>query len=348
MKLIKKNKFLIFVLILIYIFSVQFISLNDRMYFVSKQRDALHKQEAISVDYLTNRQLELKENIQLKQEMFQKIRGIYKTVMLTEEVDVENIQREIIFVPKQDLKELQFPVFNKRPGKGAWVGKNVIKELADKNSIEVNGEKIKIIGILGEKGVTNGTFDASIVLPYEDYAYLGDNALSGTISVFDSLATIPDLQEEITSFFSENIESTDINDILRMKTSDIEKIEAEMLSFLGTMFLLLGISLILLTFFWLEEHRYEYAIRKLVGATNMTLLKENMMEMFRLVSLTIGIATILHLISIYMDFPFLNQIRFIFYILIISLFCLFGCLVAITTLYYFRKVAAIDIMKEGG
>ncbi|AQY49613.1 hypothetical protein UE46_00050 [Listeria weihenstephanensis] len=352
MHTIKKNKFLLFVLIILFLVAIQFINYNDRMYFVTKHQQNLYEGPISSIDFTRDRNDTKVAYLEKKKALYKEVLNKFDATIFQEEANINNQRMELLMVPSKQVQYFNFPILRGKSilnytNKVALVGKNVRNKLANKERIDINGIMYKVIGTLGAKGVINGSFDASIVIPYE--AYVPDEysytSAANNISVYgtnnnDAVIKI------VQPYFKNYQEGVDVVQILNMKTKDSETLMIGMKNFLFSMFIMLFISVIMLSYFWIEEHRMEFAVRKLVGSTNLSLFWRTLKEMIVIALLAFAIGSCVHMLAIFFDLPFLNQVRLNFYPIFLIYSILFATTLAALLSLIFRRISAVECVRE--
>lgn len=272
----------------------------------------------------------------------------------------ENPLNQVYIIWNQENQEVPLPIRHvikfedHTKVNRAYVGNKVWNSLSSENKekLTINTQEFSITAIAGEKGVNYGLFDQSVIIFGEmidaEYTSRIPQDYSGSLYVMSSdLETIKQFQDvlsiESTADMTTGLDYSGYADkYSQMEASIGRRVAKEVMP----LYVIVGITVGIMTFFLIERQRYKFLVMKVVGATNAIILKQIMTTDYILYVLIMSITIGIQAFSIIFDLPFLSKIRTDFYGILFFQTAVFIALYTIFTMIGVYKNQPANFLKE--
>ncbi|MGL5042051.1 MAG: hypothetical protein ACRC6X_02965 [Culicoidibacterales bacterium] len=342
-------------IILINIVTVIIVNQLDSEYYKAKQAESIVQTETIarfeveSSDILLNRIQANKQNlpdVTFVVEYYQNI--------------PDNPLNQVYIIWNQKDQEIPLPIRHIiKPTEIAnrnrsYVGNKVWYNLSTENKkgLSINTKEFSIAGIAGEKGVNYGLFDESIIIFGEmidsEYTSRIPQNYAGSLYIMSQNTEIINQFQNVLSIASaaEITASLAYSDYADKYLQNESAFSGFVLRQVMPLYIIVAITVGIMTYFLIEQQRYKFLVMKVVGATNREILKQIIIIIcilyFLIMSITIGIQRG----SVIFDLPFLAKIRNNFYGILFFQTAFFIAIYTIFTMIGVYKNQPANFLKE--
>jgi len=323
---LSRYKWLFLIILLLHIVTLNFLASNDYFYFQLKQARNVHPDGAYSSVELPYANEVIQNLIEKKAELSE------YNFFIEYYQNIPNNPLNAVYITWNTSADVfSFPIEKNVLGDTdrptVHVGKNVYARLTDsKEELEINQKKFLIQDVLGEKGVRLGAFDRVVVIDSKDidkeYAmFIPQNRYVTLHFLNNNENTVETLLQQLDlSIDARELEVTQglfIETMASERTPSNLKMGLMAINGLGSLFLIVGIAVIIIGGYFVEQIQYDNIVKRALGVSDLHIIYSFIRNMTLMMGALFVAIVVIQQISIYFDLGILYKTRLISYLLLV-------------------------------